>query len=169
MKTKNKFIFHYERASDTITATVAFFGGRVKKRTLSFILLALIFSLFRSPAVAAGGDIQITDIKMAHGIDEKYQPIGTSKDFTGDADKIYCWFEWKNAEAKSPITAKWTYLTEDIPILEYPFSIPRKQGAGGVALDMPQEKTFPAGTYEIQLLQDKKILKSLRFEILEKK
>ncbi len=120
-------------------------------------------------AFAADGDIQITDMKMARGIDEKYRPLDTSKNFSADTAKVYCWFEWKNAQSQSPITAKWTYITESIPILDYPFSIPRKQGAGGVALAMPEGKMFPVGQYEVQLLQDKKVLKSIKFGILEKK
>ena len=126
-----------------------------------------IWGIFLNPSVsaAADGDIQITDIKMARGIDAQYRPLDASKKFSANTDKVYCWFEWKNAQSQSPITAKWTYVTESIPILDYPFSIPRKQGAGGVALAMPEGKTFPPGQYEVQLLQDKKVLKSIKFEI----
>jgi len=138
------------------------------KTKLALIFLSL-FILFSSAAFAADGDIQITDIKIAHGIDAQYRPLDVSKSFSADTAKVYCWFEWKNAESKTPLTAKWTYVTESIPILDYPFSIPRKQGAGGVALGMPEGKKFPAGQYEVQLLQDKKVLKSAKFEILEKK
>ena len=131
----------------------------------SFILFSVLLILASALAFAADGDIQITDIKMARGIDEKYRPLDASKNFSADAAKVYCWFEWTNAQSQSPITAKWTYVTESIPILDYPFSIPRKQGAGGVALAMPEGKTFPPGQYEVQLLQDKKVLKSIKFEI----
>ena len=138
------------------------------KRSL-FVLLLLLFLINNSPALAADNGIQITDIKMAKGVDEKYMPVGPAKSFPNGTAKVFCWFEWKNAEVKNVLTVKWTYVTESIPILDQSIPMPRKSGSGGVALAMPGEKTFPDGEYEVQLLQDKKVLKTLRFEILKKK
>ena len=141
------------------------------KRSLFILLplLSLLFLINNSHSLAAEPRIQITDIKMAQGVDEKYMPIGPAKDFPDGTTKVFCWFEWKDAEVKNPVTARWTYVTESIPILDYSIPIPRKSGSGGVAISMPGGKAFPEGEYEVQLLQDKKVLKTLKFEILKKK
>ena len=140
----------------------------MKKTVLSIFLPVLLLGA-ASLSSAADTAIQITDIKMAQGIDEKYMPLEPSKNFPDGTAKVFCWFEWKGAQANESLTAKWTYVTENIPILECPLPIPRKQGSGGIALSMPQGKTLPAGLYEVELLFDKKILKSLKFEIRAKK
>jgi hypothetical protein len=58
-------------------------------------------------------------------------------------------------------------VTENIPILDYTFMIPRKNGTGSVSLEMPQGKTLPEGTYHVELLLKTKKLKSLAFKVTQ--
>ena len=106
---------------------------------------------------------------MAYGIDEKYNPINATQQFPNGTSKVFCWFQWKDATINTPVTAKWVYVTGDIPVLNYTLSVPRKEGSGGIALAMPQGKTLPAGSYKVTLESDKKAsLKSVQFTVLEK-
>jgi len=140
----------------------------VRVRRLKFTALLPVLWVLFSLSTANAEAINITAIKMAHDIDGKYLPVNITKSFPSGTAKVFCWFSWKSAKANSQVTVRWRYLTEDIPILSYNFSIPRKQGSGGVALSMPEGKTLPAGSYLVELfLADKKI-SSLQFAVLEK-
>ena len=137
-------------------------------RQLKFTgLLSVLLVLF-SISTAHAEAISITDIKMAHDIDGKYLPVNATKSFPSGTAKVFCWFAWKDATVDSQITVRWHYLTDDISILNYNFSIPRKQGSGGVALSMPEGKTLPPGSYQVELFFADKKISSLQFAVLEK-
>lgn len=127
-----------------------------------FLFIALVLfgcSLEKKPK------LKITDAKIAHGIDEKLMPIEITNVFSEGTNKVYCWFEWKNAQVNTPITAKWYYVTDNIHILDYIFSIPRKDGTGSVSLSMPEGKTLPQGEYKLDLNKEKRTLKTLNFTV----
>ncbi|MFH1441691.1 MAG: hypothetical protein ABIH18_06625 [Candidatus Omnitrophota bacterium] len=109
--------------------------------------------------------LEITNAKIAAGIDEKLMPVKITDIFPQGTEKVYCWFEWKNAKINTPIAAKWYYVTDNIHILDYTFTIPRKKGTGSVSLSMPEGKTLPAGEYKLDLNKDKFTLKTLTFTI----
>lgn len=138
------------------------------RRSFKRCSLALVFlsCAVSSVGYAENTSIQIMGMKTAQNIDEKYRPINPTATFTADTSKVYCWFKWKDAEVNSQISAQWTYLTENIPILDYKIAIPRREGAGGVALSMPEGKKLPAGEYEVTLKNDKgAALRSLKFKV----
>ena len=65
--------------------------------------------------------------------------------------------------------ARWKYLSEDMPILDYTFVVPRREGQGSVALVMSEGKLLPVGLYKVTLELDQRELKSVPFRIVEKK
>lgn len=141
------------------------------KRSIQWFVLSLFLLSFPgvSSAEDTGNPVHITAIKMAHDIDERFKPVRPAKDFPEGTAKVYCWFEWKDAQTGTPIITQWTYLNENISILDYTFPLPRKDGSGGVALAMPTGKTLPPGDYEVRLESDKRVLfKSLKFKVLKK-
>ncbi len=138
----------------------------MKKRP-GFILIALL-----ALSVALGGcdifsagKIRIVDIKMAESIDANLMPVDPANTFPKGTSKIYCWFKWKDAEVNSQMMAKWHYVTENINILSYPVTIPRRSGTGSVALTMPKGKILPNGSYRVDLVLDNRKLKSCKFKV----
>lgn len=130
------------------------------------LILGLIFLTSISSAEDSG--IRILDMKTAQGISEKYEPIKPSNTFPKGTSKVFCWFAWKDNEKKSPVTAKWTYLTDDIPVLSYSVPISRVSGSAGTSFAMPAGKTLPPGEYEVELQVDQKTLRSTRFTVADK-
>lgn len=137
------------------------------KKTVSITLIVL----FAVPFVLGGCDtfsgtrIRITNIEMARSVDENIMPVEPTNSFNKGTSKVYCWFKWTDAEINSQVMAKWHYVTENINILSYPVIIPRRSGAGSVALTMPKGKVLPSGSYRIDLFLEGRKLKSCKFRV----
>lgn len=147
---------------------MVFFRKRTFWTLFAVTILALLFQL-TSCAKREQGSIHILSVKMAKGINEKYMPVDTTNIFPEGTMKVYCWFSWRDAEKNMEILAKWHYLTDDIPIVEYAFAIPRREGVGSVSLSMPEGKVLPPGLYRIELKYGTRTLKSVTFKVLENK
>jgi hypothetical protein len=109
--------------------------------------------------------IIITNVKMASGIDEKLMPVQATDVFPAGITQAFCWFEWKNARVGTKIIARWHFVTDNIHILNYEFTIPKKAGSGGISLTMPEGKKLPEGIYKIDLSIGEDVLKSLTFKV----
>jgi len=107
----------------------------------------------------------LTTAKIVTGVDDKLMPVQAINIFPKGSSKVVCWFEWRDAKVNTQIMAKWHYVTDDIHILDYPFTVPNKQGSGSVALTSPEGKSLPMGQYKVDLLAGNRILKSLTFKI----
>ena len=129
------------------------------------VLFCAAMFILSACAFSPGGDINITDAKTATAVDEKLMPVHITSIFPKETTKVVCWFQWKDADINTQILAKWHYVTDDIHILDYLFSIPKKTGSGSVALSVPEGKTLPAGQYKIGLVVGKRALRSLTFTI----
>lgn len=144
---------------------MAFF---LKRSFLILFVIAILIPL-TSCAKRTENDIRIISAKMAKGINEKYMPVDAANVFPEGTIKAYCWFSWKDAEKNMEILAKWHYITDDIPIVEYSFTIPRKEGIGSVSLSMPEGKILPPGLYRVELKYGARTLKTLTFKVAETK
>lgn len=133
-----------------------------KKNVSLILLMAFILS---SCCFSPTSTINITDTKTATGIDEKLMPVGVTSVFPEGTQKIFCWFQWKDTEVNTTVIARWYFVTDNIHILDYNFTIPRKQGSGSVSLTMPEGKKLPAGQYRVDLNFGKQTLKSNTFKI----
>src|SRR3990167_7106663 len=139
------------------------------KRTALLIFILAISIQLTSCAKREEKNIDVTSVKMAKDINEKYMPVDITDIFPEGTIKVYCWFSWRDAEKNMEILAKWHYLTDDIPIVEYAFAIPRREGVGSVSLSMPECKVLPPGLYKVELKFGNRALKSLTFKIAENK
>ena len=136
---------------------------RVKKIAFIIYLVSMIFTL--SACGLNLSDIAITDAKIVTAVDEKLMPVKVTDTFPKGTSKVSCWIEWRKAKINTQVVAKWHYVTDDIPILDYVFTIPKKEGMGSVTLAMPDGKLLPSGLYRIELALGKRVLKSLSFKI----
>lgn len=127
---------------------------------LFFIILSALFVY----SIRDRG-IVIADAKIVNAVDENLMPVKIMDIFPKATSKISCWIKWQNAKINTQILAKWHYVTDDIPILDYVFNIPKKDGMGSVTLSMPSGKNLPSGLYRINLVSGKHILKSLTFKV----
>jgi hypothetical protein len=132
-----------------------------KKSKAVIISLFLIFVL----AACTSGLISITNVKTAAGIDEKLMPVQVTSVFPAGTKNVFCWFQWKNAKVGTKIAARWHFVTDNIHILDYAFTIPRREGSGGVSLSMPEGKTLPAGVYRVDLMLGDYRLRTLTFKV----
>jgi hypothetical protein len=116
-----------------------------------------------SPVINPG--IEMIDAKMAIGLDDQLMPVQVTDVFPRDTRRVFCWFSWDNATPKMEMKAEWNYVVDDVHILTYDFRIPRKKGSGGISLIMPTGKVFPVGSYRIDLVSNKIVVKSLTFKV----
>jgi hypothetical protein len=133
-----------------------------KKNIGLFLLISAILS---ACSLQRTTPINITDIKTATGIDEKLMPVGATDVFADGTQNIFCWFQWKDTKVGTLVMARWHFLTDDIHILDYNFTMPRKEGSGGISLSMPEGKKLPVGQYRIDLNFGKQTLKSIIFKV----
>lgn len=137
-----------------------------KKYFITPLFLFILMTLFGYSSEEKP-ELIITNAQIASGINEKLMPVEIIDIFPAETSKVYCWFEWKNAEINTSITTKWYYITDNIHILDYAFSIPRKEGTGSVSLSMPEGKKLPVGEYKLEFKKDETTLKTIAFNVKE--
>ncbi|WP_188020330.1 PAN domain-containing protein [Deferribacter autotrophicus] len=81
---------------------------------------------------------------------------------------VYVTCKINNTPANTVLTAQWYYYDSDnskIFILDYPYKIPQPNYTGYVTfnLEMPPEKIWPSGKYEVVITKDSNILKKINF------
>ena len=136
-----------------------------RKNILSFILLILATFVLTSCYLQQPVPVNIIDVKIASGIDDKLMPLGITNSFPTGTQRVFCWFQWKNTKINSTVMASWYFVTDNIHILDYNFAIPRKDGSGSVSLTMPEDKKLPAGLYKVDFNFGKQTLKSTTFKV----
>lgn len=134
-----------------------------EKMKLLIIPIFIVFALASCGLKAQ--DITIADAKMATAVDESLMPVKITDIFPKDTTKVSCWIKWQDSKMNAQLLAKWHYVTDDIHILDYLFTIPKKEGMGSVTLSMPEGKKLPSGLYKVDLISDKRILKTLTFKV----
>ena len=134
----------------------------------NLFIVPLIIILLSSCSPQKDVKIRLLDAKMASGVNDKYVPINITHVFPEGTQKAFLWFSWKAAAKDIKIIARWTYVRDNVPVLNYPFIIPREEGQGSIALTMPESKALPAGVYRVSLELEKRELTSLTFKVLAK-
>jgi len=137
----------------------------VHRKNKGYTFFVLLICLAWAGCSPMGEKVHITDIKMASSIDANLAPVQVTDTFPEGTTKVSCWFKWEDSPAGTKLTAKWDYLTEKIHVLDYNLSLPRRNGMGGVLLTLPEGKTLPSGSYQVALMQGKKSLRSIPFQV----
>ncbi len=141
-----------------------------KTKNHLWVLFIICFAIFGGSMMAimvankAANKVHFTDVRVAAAVDENMAPVNVTT-FPQGTTKVFCWFQWQDSEVNTQIVAKWDYVTDQIHILDYTFSIPRRSGMGSISLSMPEGKVMPSGEYLVTLMLEKQTLKSLTFEI----
>lgn len=136
-----------------------------RNKNIVLVLLIMLTFVLSSCSFQQTAPVNITDTKTALGINDKLMPVGITNVFPDGTQKVFCWFQWKDTAVNTIVMARWYFVTDNIHILDYNFTIPRKQGSGSVSLTMPEGKKLPAGQYRIDLNFEKQTLKSTTFKI----
>ena len=110
-------------------------------------------------------DIYIVDAKTAVTVNEDLMPVKITDSFPRGTSRVYCWIKWRDARINIELVTKWRYLTDDIHIADHALIVPKKDGAGGVELAMPEGKTLPTGSYRIDIMMGRRVLKSIMFKV----
>ena len=137
------------------------------KNILLFSVSVIIAASLTLPGcgIFPSGKFQITEIGTSFGIDKNLKPEKKADSFPAGTSSVYCWFKWRNADINMQLVAKWRYDSENTDILDYPFVIPREDGSGSVLLAMPEGKALPAGSYRIDIVTNKSVIRSHTFKI----
>ena len=110
-------------------------------------------------------DIHIVDAKTAVTVNEDLMPVKITDSFSRGTSRVYCWIKWRDARINIELMTKWRYLTDDIHIADHALIVPKKDGAGGVELAMPEGKALPSGSYRVDILLGNRVLKSIAFKV----
>ena len=109
--------------------------------------------------------VSITDAKMVTGVDQDLRPVKITDIFPKETAKVSCWIKWQDSKINAQLLTKWHYVTDDVHITDYVFTIPKKEGMGSVTFAMPDGTQLPSGKYRVDLFSNKRLLKSLTFRI----
>jgi len=134
------------------------------QKIVSIFAICFILCTFSACGLKNRG-VKLVDAKIVTAVDEKLMPVKVADTFPEGTSKVSCWIQWKNAKINTQILAKWHYVTDDTHVLDYSFTIPKREGTGGVTLSMPEGKKLPLGLYQVNLFLGKRLLKSLTFRI----
>jgi hypothetical protein len=129
------------------------------------ILTVAAFAAIPACSVMEAPKVRLLDAKMASAVDANFMPVGVTGSFPASTERVTCWIKWKDARVNTEIVAKWHYLTDDVHIVDYPFNIPKREGSGGITINMPGGKKFPAGSYKVDLSLEGRLLKTLEFRV----
>ena len=131
-----------------------------------YIAAVLLFTISILSACGLGvRDITITDAKIVTDVDENLAPVKILDSFPAGTTRVSCWMKWRDAKINAEILTKWHYITDDIPIADQTFTIPKKDGMGSVELAMSKEKPLPPGIYKVDIVYGTRLLRSLRFKV----
>jgi hypothetical protein len=128
------------------------------------ILIAVLFLTF-AVVSCTRNLLTFTDAKIATSVDEKLMPVQATNVFPAGTKQVFCWFKWKDAIVGTKISARWHFVTDNIHILDYEFTIPRREGTGGISISMPEGKQLPDGMYKVDLMMGTTKLKTLNFKV----
>ena len=130
---------------------------------IAFILLITVFMV--SGCDIWTSKINLVDAKIATALDQNLMPLKVTDTLPKGTSKVPCWIRWKDAKINTQVVARWHYVTDDVHILDYTFIIPKKEGMGSMVLVMPDGQNLPSGSYKVDLLTGKHLLKSLKFTV----
>lgn len=128
------------------------------------ITIFLVASMLSACSIE-GPKIRLVDAKLAMAVDKDLMPVKVTDVFPKGTSNVSCWIQWRDAEINTQVLTSWHYLTDDIHILDYSLNISKREGAGNVALSMPDGKTLPSGSYKVDIFLGKRLLKSLKFTV----
>ena len=80
-------------------------------------------ALVTAACAYAAENFTIGEIRMAKGIDADFRPVEPMEVFPAGTSKVFCWFNSKDGDPSVPLLARWHYVTENIPVLEYKFTL----------------------------------------------
>ena len=132
---------------------------------MRFVIILFLMVTMLSACSIGGTPIHLVDAKLATAVDENLMPVKVTDVFPRGTSKVCCWLKWRDTKINTQVQASWHYLTDDIHILDYSFNIPKREGAGSVALSMPDGKNLPSGSYKVDLSVGRRHLKSLKFTV----
>ena len=139
-------------------------GAAIRAVIFPLILMLFLSSAARTQA-ASDPPLEITDAKTCSSFDAERNPIGVTSEFPAGTGTIHCWFAWKNMRNNPLITARWRYVDEEIPVLDFPITLTRRSGTGITILQMPKNRALPSGSYQLNLESQGKILKTISFKV----
>lgn len=139
--------------------------GNMRKNLIISASLILVMTLSMAACSIINPGVRIVDAKTAASVNENLMPVDVKDRFPEGTSKVSCWFKWRDAKVNTPVLTKWHYVTDDIPVLDYEFNIPKKEGSGSVALTMPGGKKLPQGSYKVDLIVNKRVVRSIKFAI----
>ena len=137
----------------------------MRYKNAAVIIISFIAAISVSGCALIDNNIVLLDAKTAASVNEDLLPVDVSGVFPLGTRSVSCWIKWKNARINTQVLSKWHYITDDIPILDHVFIIPKKEGAGSVTLTMPEGKSLPAGSYKIDLTCNNRLLRSVKFKV----
>ena len=109
--------------------------------------------------------LRLTDVKMCRGLSETQQPHEVTTTFPAGTEAVYCWFSWQEAPPNTELVSRWTYVTDNLHVLDVPVRLTRDTSSGVFVLRMPAGKPFPGGMYPVELLADGKVIRSVPFNV----
>ena len=109
--------------------------------------------------------LQLTDVKMCRGLTDAQEPKDVTTVFPAGTEVVYCWFSWQEAPPNTEVVSRWSYVPDNLQVLDIPVRLTRDTSAGVFVLRMPSGKPLPGGMYQVDLMAHGHILRSIPFNV----
>ena len=100
--------------------------------------------------VISKGPPEIEEAVLASGIDENYNPVGSTEVFPSGTESIFLTLRFKNFTTDDRLEVVWTYLDAgtELSTQEY---IPETDGSGNHYFNINNPDTFQPGRYSVRI------------------
>ncbi|HAX17913.1 MAG TPA: hypothetical protein DCY00_04890 [Actinobacteria bacterium] len=108
--------------------------------------------------------LEIQDIVLSKNVDVNGNPTEAADTFASGTKEIFLVIKIENMKTTDNITAKWTFLDENIEIDSKTF-IPEEKFSGNHVFRIKISQGFPFGNYEATVFLNGKQLETIPFKV----
>jgi len=144
-----------------------------KNRFLVAVLVTLALGVLSMPLASCSGEVSFTtarlsEVTMAHGVDDSLRPVGPADTFAVDTPEIYLSAKFSNAPSETEIASEWIYVEGEAVGYENTLidsvSI-EVSGTDYIYFALPMPQGWPRGEYAVKLYIDGKEAETATFTI----
>ncbi len=133
-------------------------------KTINVLILCLLFSVLPSLYACSEKPVEIQDIILSKNVDANGNPTEESDIFASGTKEIFLVIKVTDMKATDNITAKWTFLDENIEIDSKTFT-PEEKFSGNHIFKIKISQGFPFGNYEASVFLNGRDLKTIPFKV----
>lgn len=128
------------------------------------LILCMLVAVLPSLYACSEKPVEIQDIILSKNVDANGNPTEESDLFASGTKEIFLVIKLTDMKTTDNITAKWTFLDENIEIDSKTFT-PEEKFSGNHVFKIKISQGFPFGSYEAKVFLNGRELKTIPFKV----